>query len=204
MGEMIGASGILIAPPNGIDQEHINGIPESARAEGTPVEDDNSPPLPLLGVSLLASDRPGRRIALDPDRAYLENCTTFNQAINPYILTNIFESPYTLFTHCNSGTTATNTKGILGSPECWINENGISNLLSIPELTRLGYTITSENRLESPYQVTPKGQIHVGPATVPFNIDEKGIPYIEVKQGVVFAHLMVPTMHKNMEGCIKQ
>ena len=117
MGEMIGASGILIAPPNGIDQEHINGIPESARAEGTPVEDDNSPPLPLLGVSLLASDRPGRRIALDPDRAYLENCATFNQAMNPDILTNIFDSPDTLFAHYNSGTTATNTKGMLRSLE---------------------------------------------------------------------------------------
>ena len=54
VGEMIGAPGILMAPPNGIGQEHIDGIPESARAEGTPGENDNYPPLPLSGVSLLA------------------------------------------------------------------------------------------------------------------------------------------------------
>ena len=96
---------------------------------------------------MLASNRPGRRIDLDPDRAYLENCATFNQAMKPDILTNIFKSPDTLFSHCNSGTTATNTKGMLGSLECWINENRIANLLSIPDLTRLGYNITSDNHL---------------------------------------------------------
>ena len=166
--------------------------------------DDNSPPSPLLGVSLLASNRPGRRVALDPDRAYLDNCATFNQAMNPDIITNIFESLDTLFAHCNSGTTATNTKGMLGSLECWLNEKGIANLLSIPELTRLGYTITSDNRLDSPYQVTPKGQVHGGSATIPFKLDEKGLPYIDVKQVVVFTQVMVPTMLENMKGFTKQ
>ena len=71
--------------------------------------------------------------------------------MNPDILTNVFESPDTLFYHCYSGTTATNTEGVLVSLECWLNENVISNLLSILELTRLGYTITSDYRLESPY-----------------------------------------------------
>ena len=80
--------------------------------------------------------------------------------MNLDILTNIFELPDTLFAHCNSGKTATNTKGMLGSLKCWLNENGIANLLSILELTRLGYNITSDNRIESPYQVTPKGQVH--------------------------------------------
>ena len=80
------AAGIMMEPPNGIDQEHINGMPKSARAEFTPDEDYNSPPLPLSGVSLLASNRTGRCISLDPDRAYLDNCATFNQAMNPDIL----------------------------------------------------------------------------------------------------------------------
>ena len=154
---------------------------ESARAEYTSGADDTSPSSPLSGVSLLASNRPVRRIALDPDRAYLDNCATINQAMNPDILKNILESPDTLFAHCNSGTTSTNTKGVLGSLECWLNKNGISNLLSVPEITRLGYTITSDNRLESPYQVTPKGQVHGGPATIPFKLDDKGLPYIDVK-----------------------
>ena len=117
---------------------------------------------------------------------------------------NIFESPEAFFAHCNSGTTATNTKGMLGSLECWLNKNGIANLLSIPELTMLGLTITSDNQLDSSYQVTPKGHIHGGPATVPFKIFEKGFSYIDVKQGVLFAQLMVPTMHENMEGYTKQ
>ena len=201
---MIGAADILMTPPKSINQEHIDGMPESARAEGTPDKDNTSPPTPLLKFSLLVSNRLGRRISLDPDRAYLNNCATFNQTTNPDILTNIFESPDTLFAYCNSVTTATNTKGNLGSLECWLNKNGIANLLSVPELTKLGYIIKLENRLESPYQVTPKGQIQGVPATVPFKLDEKGLPYIDVKQVVVFAQLMVPTVHDNMEGCTKQ
>ena len=115
VGEMIGAADILMTPPNGIYQYHIDVMPEIAHAEGNPDKDGNSPPSPLSGVSLIASDRPGRGIALDLDRAYLDNCATFNQSMNPDILTNIFESPDTLFAHCNSGTTATNTKVMLGS-----------------------------------------------------------------------------------------
>ena len=119
-------------------------------------------------------------------------------------MTNIFESPDTLFAHCNSGTTVTNTKGMLGSLEYWLNENRIYNLLSIPELTRLGYTITSDNRLNLSYQVTLKGQVHRGPDTTPLKIKEKGLPYIDVKQGVVFTKFMVPTVRENMEGFTKQ
>ena len=93
---------------------------------------------------------------------------------------------------------------MLVSLECWLNENVISNLLSILELTRLGYTITSDNRLDSPYHVTPKVQVHRGPSTIPFKLYKKGLPYIDVKQGVVFTQLMVPTVLKNMEGYTKQ
>ena len=124
------------APPSGIAKELIDEVAETVRADNT------SHPLPLLVVSLLAANKPYWRVALDPDRDYLENCATFNQAMNPDILTNIFESLNTLFAHCNSGTTAINTNGILGSLEFWLNENRIANLLSIPELTRIGHTIT--------------------------------------------------------------
>ena len=124
--------------------------------------------------------------------------------MKPDILTNIFKSPDTLFSHCNSGTTATNTKGMLGSLECWLNENGIVNLLRISELTSLGYTITSDNRLESPYRVTSKGQVHGGPATIPFKLNEKRLPYIDLKQGVFLTQLMVATVLENMKGFTKQ
>ena len=86
VGEMVGVDDILQAPPNGIAQDRIDGMAESARAEDTSGAGDTSPPSPLLGVSLLASNRPGRRMALDPDRAYLDNCATFDQAMNPDIL----------------------------------------------------------------------------------------------------------------------
>ena len=179
--------------------------PDPTSAEtATERADDNSPPPPQLGVSLLASDKPGRRVALDPDRAYLENCATFNQAMNPNILTNIFKSTDKLFVHYNSGTTTTNTKGMLGSLECWLNENGIANLLIIPELTRLGYTITLDNRLDFTYQVTLTGEVHGGPATIQFKLDKKGLPYIDVEQGVVFTQVMVHTVRENMEGFTKQ
>ena len=69
VGEMVGVDDILQAPPNGISQDCIDGMAESARAEDTSGAGDTPPPSPLLGVSLLASTRPGRRMALDPDRA---------------------------------------------------------------------------------------------------------------------------------------
>ena len=99
VGEIVGADDIPKTPPNGIAQERIDGRAESARAEYTSGAEDTSSPLPLSGVSMIASESPGRRIALDPDRAYLDNCATFNQAINLDILTNIFESLDTLFAH---------------------------------------------------------------------------------------------------------
>ena len=63
--------------------------------------------------------------------------------MNPKFLTNIFESLDTFSAHYKSGTMATNTKGIMGLLEFWLNKNGFFNLLSIPELMRLEYTITS-------------------------------------------------------------
>ena len=59
---------------------------------------------------------------------------------------------------------------------------------------RLGYKITSDNRINSLYQVTPTGEVHGVPATIPFKLDNKGLPYIDVKQGVVFTQVMLPTV----------
>ena len=36
--------------------------------------------------------------------------------------------------NCNSGTTVTNTQGLYGNFQVWLNENGIPNLILIPML----------------------------------------------------------------------
>ena len=57
VGETVGVGENLQAPPNEIAKEHIDGVAKTERV------DDTSPPSPLLGVSLLAANRPGRRVA---------------------------------------------------------------------------------------------------------------------------------------------
>ena len=45
---------------------------------------------------------------------------------------------------CNAGTVTTNTRGWYGKFEVWLNERGISNLLSIPMLEDAGYIVSTD------------------------------------------------------------
>ena len=63
---MVGGGGNLQALPSGIGKERIDEVADTETAHA----DNTSPPSKLLGVSLIAANKPGRRVALDPDRAY--------------------------------------------------------------------------------------------------------------------------------------
>ena len=94
-------------------------------------------------------------------------------------------------------------KGMYGELVLWLNEHGIANLLSYPTLKRLGYTLSVHSK-DDFWQVTPPGEKHLGPTTIKFMEDEKGLLFKGVaKQGVVFVKTLVETIRGNYEGYTK-
>ena len=47
---------------------------------------------------------------------------------------------------CNAGTVTTNTRGWYGEFKVWLNERGISNLLSIPMIEDAGYIVPTQTK----------------------------------------------------------
>ena len=78
--------------------------------------------------------------------------------------------------NCNAGTTRMTKRGYYGRLRVWLNENGIDNLISIPNLEVDGYVVRTGTKGE--WQVvTPDGE------TIPFKRDKGmcvGMPYIEL------------------------
>ena len=81
-----------------------------------------------------------------------------------------------------------------GPVECWLNEQRIANILSIPVLKILGYRITYDS--DDNFYLVSKGDV-----TIKFHEDKEGVPYITVcKQGVVFTQ----TLRESMERYTKK
>ena len=87
-----------------------------------------------------------------------------------------------------------NWKGINGDIECWLNQQGIVNIFSIPILKKLGYRGT--------YDSTDNcWLVFKDDVTVKFRDDNQGLFYINMgKYGVV----IVQTLFQSMEGCINK
>ena len=51
-----------------------------------------------------------------------------------------------IFGNFNVGTTSTNNKSILGSVQCWLNKESISNIFRIQKLEEMGFRITYYSR----------------------------------------------------------
>ena len=101
---------------------------------------------PEIGVSMLLSSEQAKLGAgtngLNPTRVYLDNCSTFMQMVNPDLLCDVTKGDTYLYSFCNAGTTATNVRGVFGDTapikdiESWLNQRGIANILSMPELKK--------------------------------------------------------------------
>ena len=50
--------------------------------------------------------------------------------------------------NCNAGVTSTSTKGELGMFDMWVNDNGIANLISVPQLEKDGFHATTDTLAE--------------------------------------------------------
>ena len=96
-------------------------------------------------------------------------------------------------------TTSDTIGELFGLFEVWVNENGVANLLSIPQLEADGYRIRYDTQGEWEV-ITPQGE------SIHFERDTglcKGMPFLDLckhKEG--FA--LIETVRKNFEGYSKK
>ena len=122
--------------------------------------------------------------SVDPNQIYLHNCSTSMQIVNPNLLTNVYQVNTCLYGHCNAGTSSTNRKGVYGKIDCWLNQQGIANIISISVFKKLKYDIKYD-RNDNFWIVYNYG------VTVILLEDDQGLPYNDVSEHrVVFAQTL--------------
>ena len=77
-----------------------------------------------------------------PNKVYLDSAVTYHSMFVTWCLKNIRRVNTVLRGNCNAGVNTSTIKGMLGLFDMWINEKGISKLLSIPQLEDNGYHVT--------------------------------------------------------------
>ena len=97
---------------------------------------------------MLIQDKPAKRFTLDPRKLYLDSCATYHSAFVRDMLCDVKTVGTVLQGNCNAGVSTSKEKGAYGLWSFWLNEKGIANLLSIPQLEKDGYT---------PSTTTPRG-----------------------------------------------
>ena len=176
--------GVGFAEVHGIELL-VNGGSKVTFAEGT------KPPGPS-GVP--------QRITLDENKLYLDSCATYHTAFVRERLDRVENAGVTLRGNCNAGVTASSEKGWLGDFHMWLNEKGIANLLSLPQLERDGYKVHYDT--DGDWVVTsPKG------GKVVFTRDTglcDGMPYIDVRDHATEAFAMIQTVRDNFEHFTKE
>ena len=104
-----------------------------------------------IGVTLNTHERKvrfkgisgGKRLTLQWWKVYLDSCATYHTFFVKEFLRNIVENKGTMKGNCNAGETEITKRGYFGKLRAWLNENGIANLLSIPQLEKDGYTVST-------------------------------------------------------------
>ena len=74
-------------------------------------------------------------------KLYLDSCATYHSTFVDWYLENMHNVSVHLTGHYSTGTTTCNQKGYYGVLKMWLNKNGITNLLSIPQLKQDGFVI---------------------------------------------------------------
>eukprot|EP00804_Cyclotella_cryptica_P011815 CCRYP_021222-RA/>CCRYP_021222-RA protein AED:0.36 eAED:-0.92 QI:0/-1/0/1/-1/1/1/0/432 len=146
------------------------------------------------------------RMTCDRTKLYLDTCATNYTMFARERLERIHKVGMKLRQHCNAGATTTGRMGYWKGIKFRVNESGIANLLSVPQLANDGYEL--EYSTASGWLVhTPAGN------TIHFLMDEGmcgGMPFIDLvahpgtylsrRDGVA----MIQTVRKNFEGYTKR
>ena len=125
-----------------------------------------------------SADTKGRD-TLDWWKLYLDSCATFHTSFVRDMLSDVYKSKVTLHGSFNAGTTISSEKGYLGPFDLWLNEKGIANLLSIPQLEEEGYKVQYETDLTQWTVTTPQGK------KIVFEQDSglcNRMPYIDMRE----------------------
>ena len=77
---------------------------------------------------------PVKHFTLDSHKLCLDSCATYDSAFVRWMLDDAKTVTTVLQGNCIAGVSASNEKGFYGLWNFWINEQGIANLLSIPQL----------------------------------------------------------------------
>ena len=118
----------------------------------------------------------GKRLTLQWWKVYLDSCATYHTFFVKEFLKNIVENKGTMNGNCNAGETKITKRGYFGKLRVWLNENGIANLLSIPQLEKDGYSVSTNKGQWKVF--TPEGN------TIRFKRDTGmcvGMPYIDLR-----------------------
>ena len=143
----------------------------------------SAPKKPKSGLGIeLADVKSGRggRLTLEWWKCYLDSCASYHTFfLKEFLkLKNIQESEATMTGRCNTVTTRTNKRGSYEDFKVWLNEKGITNLISIPMLEASGHTVSTHIKGEWKV-VTPEGD------TITFKRDTglcAGMPYIDLRE----------------------
>ena len=159
----------------------------------------------LEGVNCLANGDVGdgarnKRVTLMAHKLYLDSCATYHTMFDTFWLDNVRKVGDIMTGHCNAGVTVSDTKGLLWNLfEVWVNESGVANLLSIPQLEKDGFRIKYDTHGD--WEVySPDGVLIV------FDRDTglcEGMPFTDLrKHKGGFA--LIETVRKNFEGYTKK
>ena len=99
-----------------------------------------------------------KRFTVDWYKLYLDICATYHSAFVSSLLSGVREVKTVLQGNCNAGVSISKEKGYYGLWSFWLNEQGIANLLSIPQLEKDGYVIDYNTKRDRAV-TTPEGKV---------------------------------------------
>jgi hypothetical protein len=157
------------------------------------------------GVGFLQNESSNPRVVamrktLDPQQLYLDSTSSFHQVFTEEHLDNLRLAGATLCANCNAGTNFATKKGWYRDLfDLWLVRNGITNLLSPPQLEADGFTVsyhTGGNWIVT----TPHGD------KITFHQEEDGVchgfSYIDMQSKAAVA--MIQTVRQRYEGFTKR
>ena len=128
----------------------------------------------------------------DRDIVYLDTCTTSSTFVGERHLTGVRDMPKGLAVRCNAGEVKTNRHGNFGNLKVWAMKDGIANVLSLGELSKV-HRVTFDS-LDGYFSVhTPGGEVR-------FVMDEHGMPALDLSQDEEAARMLIQTVRGNYEG----
>ena len=123
----------------------------------TSADAENTVPLDMGSKKLVLVELHTDRFTLDNWKCYLDSCPTYHNFFVREFLDRVSLGQTAMNGSCNAGIVTNNTRGWYGEFKVWLNERGISNLLSIPIIEDAGYIVPTQTKGDW-FVITQKGK----------------------------------------------